>query len=234
MTSTICGTLLAVLSLGAFAPCPVSAETAETAHDALQGAEPGLFASPQDGGVRRWQVRQGDGASFVPAPGQTGGRKMAAGAVMTQFGCTDEAGDLWCAVRPLGGTERGYMRAGELEPVAGPDGHVARGLDDSGTRAKRKRFDASGQIPCAQEQGQALGLCDVGVARSTGGDATAAVTFANGFTRYLSFAHGRFIRASATMSGAGRDTDWQVTGGVHRIRVDDQRFEIAHALLFGP
>ncbi|MCV6591872.1 MAG: hypothetical protein OIF48_02895, partial [Silicimonas sp.] len=95
-------------------------------------------------------------------------------------------------------------------------------------------FDDETRIRCAQEQGQSLGHCNAFVARSGGGDATVEVRFANGFARQLYFTHGAFIRASATMSGVGTDTDWRLEGALYRIRVDDQRFEIAQDFLLGP
>jgi len=107
------------------------------------------------------------------------------------------------------------------------------GLDDSKRRARNRDFDATGEIPCAQEQGQALGKCRVAVARSDGGDATAVVTFPNGFARGHYFVHGEFVAASATMSGVGTDTDWRLESGLHYIRVDDQRYELPDALVFG-
>jgi hypothetical protein len=35
------------------------------------------------------------------------------------------------------------------------------------------------------------------------------------------------------MSGVGTDTDWSMAAGVFIIRVDDQRFELPEALVFG-
>jgi hypothetical protein len=34
------------------------------------------------------------------------------------------------------------------------------------------------------------------------------------------------------MSGVGTDTDWSLSSGIYRIRVDDQRFELAEALVW--
>ncbi|MEL7117363.1 MAG: hypothetical protein AAGP08_17560, partial [Pseudomonadota bacterium] len=87
--------------------------------------------------------------------------------------------------------------------------------------------------PCAQEQGEPLGTCRVGVARGTGGDATVVATFGNGFARKLYFKHGEFLAANTTMSGNGTDTDWRLEDGVHYVRVDDQRFELPDAFVFG-
>jgi len=35
------------------------------------------------------------------------------------------------------------------------------------------------------------------------------------------------------MSGVGTDTEWSVSDEMYRIRVDDQRFEVPEALVWG-
>ena len=193
-----------------------------------------LMASPHKGGARRWQVRSMHGVILLDAPGgrEVSDHVIKQHAVVTNFGCSETDGRVWCEVRPLHSGPRGFVIADSLEPVAGPDGIIARGTDESARRARRKNFDVTATVRCAQEQGQELSICRVGVARSEGGDATVAVTFGNGFTRLLYFMNGAFISASATMSGAGRDTDWLLMDDIHFIRADDQRFEIPDALLF--
>ena len=71
------------------------------------------------------------------------------------------------------------------------------------------------------------------MARGGGGDATVVATFSNGFARSLYFRNGDFLRANATMSGVGTDTEWTLKAGVYLIRVDDQRFELPEDFLFG-
>ncbi|MCK0166492.1 hypothetical protein MWU52_02895 [Jannaschia sp. S6380] len=104
---------------------------------------------------------------------------------------------------------------------------------DSFRRARRGDFDIHARIPCAQEAGEAMMECDVAVARGSDGSATARVTFPNGFARFLQFARSEFLRADATMSGNGTDTDWKVVDGMHLIRVDDQRYALPEALIRG-
>lgn len=109
-------------------------------------------------------------------------------------------------------------------------------LADSMLAAKRARsgdFDARGEARCAQEVGQSLEACSVAVARAAG-SAAVVVRFPNGFARTLTFEGRQFLRGDATMSGVGTDTDWHLTAGVFSIRVDDQRFELSEALVFGP
>ncbi|MEM9583749.1 MAG: hypothetical protein AAGA08_11590 [Pseudomonadota bacterium] len=100
------------------------------------------------------------------------------------------------------------------------------------SRAKSGQFDTSGEVRCAQEVGQALGTCRAEVARA-GGAAVVTVSFANGFSRKLSFAERAFLRGNATMSGVGTDTDWSRKDGIFTVRVDDQRFVIDEVLVFG-
>lgn len=110
---------------------------------------------------------------------------------------------------------------------------LRRGTDDDSLRASRGDFDASGRIPCAQMHGQPMEECTFGVARDSDGDATVVVTFPNGFKRTLFFTDRAFIRADPSMSGGGFDTDWRTEGGILIIRVDDQRYELPDAVIFG-
>ena len=97
---------------------------------------------------------------------------------------------------------------------------------DHADRAKRGEFDAEAEIRCAQERGQELSGCIARIARGTDGSATVVVTFANGFSRRLTFTDGAFVRGNPTMSGSGRDVEWSLGDGAYRIRVDDQRYEL--------
>ncbi len=194
-----------------------------------------MLVAPEEGGPRRWQVVADGGLDLRDAPAGDAPvlRTLAHGAILSNLGC-ERAGDrVWCAVRPLGSRSRGFAPAEALRPAAGPDGTVPMGVDNSMMRARQGDFDASGDIPCAQNQGQPMGVCAFGVARSGGGDATVVVTFSNGFKRMLFFRHGAFIAGDATMSGTGRDADWHRDGDRHVIRVDDQRYELTDAAVFG-
>ena len=91
--------------------------------------------------------------------------------------------------------------------------------------------DAPDSIACAQESGDPLGRCTYGIERDGTGKTTFTAVFANGFKRRLYFDKARFIKGSTTMSGTGTDTDWNLEDGTHRIRVDDQRFEIPDTLI---
>lgn len=202
---------------------------------AAGASDQAAYRAPSDGGVRRWRVTPG-GDVAIRASSSPRARIVSTvveGAVLSNMGCSSVDGDLWCDVRPFRGGPRGFVPAARLAPATGPDGLVPMGQDTSRTRALKRKFDASTNVPCAQEKGQSLGNCSAGVARGDGGDATVAVRFANGFSRRLYFIHGEFVSASTTMSGAGRDVDWRLENGTHMIRVDDQRFELPDAFVFG-
>jgi len=112
-------------------------------------------------------------------------------------------------------------------------GIVAGDTISAAKRAKAGSFDAMGEVACAQEVGQKMETCAAAVARVGSSEAAVIVTFPNGFARTLMFEDGFFIRGNPTMSGAGTDTDWRISDGMHFVRVDDQRFELPEALVFG-
>ena len=188
-----------------------------------------VWQTPQDGGARRWQVVSEQIQVYQSASSTARLiHEFERGVVLSNLGCSLSGDERWCQVRPFRGGVRGFALAKHLEPARGPDGIVAMGENDTKRRARRRDFDATTTVRCAQEQGQELGKCEAAVARTDGGDATLVVTFSNGFARQLYFVHGEFVRANATMSGVGTDTAWQLNGGDHRVRVDDQQFVIPH------
>lgn len=111
-------------------------------------------------------------------------------------------------------------------------GIVVGDMISAAKRAKAGCFDAMGEVACAQEIGQKLEACAAVVARVGSSEAAVVVTFPNGFARTLLFEDGVFVRGNPTMSGAGTDTAWRGSHGMHFVRVDDQRFELPEALVF--
>lgn len=107
-------------------------------------------------------------------------------------------------------------------------------LNEAVARARRNEFDDAAAVLCAQDIGQPLEACDARVARGDAGTAAVRVDFPNGFSRILKFSDGGFVSANATMSGVGTDIDWQRDGDRLILRVDDQRYELDGAFVFGP
>ncbi len=199
------------------------------------GAVEDPFRSAKEGGVRRWVGATGFPLELHVGPAISAAisELLPAEAVLSNLGCSEVEGTIWCEVKPLLGGPIGFVRADALRPASGPDGTIPMGGDDSKRRAKKGDFDETGTFRCAQERGQALGTCSVAIARSGGGDATVVVSFSNGFKRSLFFTHGQFMRASATMSGVGTNTEWRLDGQTYVIRVDDQRYQLPAAIVLG-
>ncbi len=100
-------------------------------------------------------------------------------------------------------------------------------------RAGQGKFDASGPIPCAQQQGQPMGQCKFEVARDPGGSASVKVTFPDGRTRFIFFDKGK--ATGADLSQADGDMTFKATkeADLFRIRAGRERFEIPEAVVFG-
>lgn len=204
--------------------------------DVSSDSDLGLYDLPANGGARRFWIKSDGGSDPLTTDASSGANavtRLPKGALVSNLGCALSEEGIWCRVRSFRGGPSAKVPAQDLEPARGLDGRVILGPDDSRARARKRDFDASGEISCAQEIGEELGFCEAHVARSTGGDATLVAVFPNGFARKLYFVHGEFVRANATMSGAGRDTDWRFEKGLHTIRVDDQKYEMLDALVFG-
>ena len=192
------------------------------------------LAAPEHGGPRRLEVIDSDvGLYREPSENSEQLSLLAQSTLLANRGCAEVGGQVWCEVAERDGARTGYVVSHHVVPATGPDGVVATGRDDSKVRARRRDYDASGEIACAQNEGESLGQCKAGVARSGGGDATVIATFSNSFTRELYFTHGEFTRGNSTMSGVGTDTDWRFEDGLYVIRVDDQRYEIPKAFVLG-
>jgi hypothetical protein len=78
-----------------------------------------------------------------------------------------------------------------------------------------------------------MDTCAAAVARVGDIAAAVVVTFPNGFARTLLFEEEVFVRGNPTMSGVGTDTDWHLSDSMYFVRVDDQRFQLPEALVFG-
>lgn len=228
-------TSLGILMRGALSALAcLSATVLAAPMNAQEALLPQPWPSPEEGGPRRLEVTGAATLLFLdPSDASESVTRLDPNSVVSNLGCDEGVGQVWCHVAAGAGRPTGFVKASEVIPAVGPDGVVPMGVDDSRRRAGQGDYDATGRIACAQNEGESLGRCTASIARSGGGDATIVATFGNNFSRELYFTHGAFTRANATMSGVGRDTDWEVQDGIYRIRVDDQRFEIDAAFVLG-
>ncbi len=193
-------------------------------------------AAPEDGGPRNWRVT---GVSSVlnlreqPSVKAKIISNYLPETILDNLGCQRAEGRVWCDVQRLGGGPRGYVAAAFLKPAVSPDGSVATGPDDSALRAGQARFDATGNIPCAQSVGQPMMQCAFGVARAGGGYATVVIQKPDGRTRAIFFRMGKPIGADTSQAdgypefGASKEND------LHLIRVGEARYKIPDAVVLG-
>ncbi|QQS10996.1 MAG: hypothetical protein IPK81_15415 [Rhodospirillales bacterium] len=104
---------------------------------------------------------------------------------------------------------------------------------DAISRAGAGRFDATSEIPCAQNKGQPTTRCKTGVARAGGGTATVVVTLPDGRKRMIFFEKGAPTGSDSSQAdGAGALTG-RKESDLHFIRIGDERYEIPDAVIFG-
>lgn len=143
------------------------------------------------------------------------------GTVLRNAGCEEGGGTRWCQVSLPDGSLSGWARADALE-AASADLRAGQGI-----------FDAGGYLPCAQGVGAPMTQCGFGVARAGGGTATVIVTRHDGLRRALFFEDGELVGADTSEADGGHETSVAKEGGLSRIRVNDERYEVPEAVVYG-
>lgn len=193
------------------------------------------YLAPEEGGPRRWEVTAGGGLRLHEGPSVASPvvATLPQGAILSNLGCEAGADRVWCDVQPFRGGPRGHVAAEFLRPAIAPHGAPLFGPDDSAARAGEGDFDANGTLACAMAPGAPMGDCAFGVSRGGGGDASVAVTRPDGSVRILFFQRGEFVGVDASQAGGGFATEAVREGGLSRIRVDGERYEVVDAIVFG-
>ena len=217
--------------------CAVAAATAQTGsgRPGLAASAAAVPAAPEDGGPRNWEVTGISRALNLreaPSPKAKILAGYAPGTILDNLGCQRADGRIWCDVQQLGGGPRGYVSAQFLKPAVSPDGSVASGPDDSALRAGQGKFDATGNIPCAQYLGQPMGRCEFGVARAGGGFATVVIKKPDGLTRAIFFRIGKPIGADTSEADPGKFSATR-EGDLNFIRIGNESYEIPDAVVLG-
>jgi hypothetical protein len=193
-------------------------------------------AAPEDGGPRSWTVSGIAGRlNLRESPSSTAPviATFVPGSLLDNLGCLRADGRAWCDVQPLGGGPRGYVAAEYLAPAISPGGTPATGPDDSALRAGQGDFDATGQIPCSQNQGQPMGRCRFGVARAGGGYATVVVSLPDGIKRAIYFRNGIPIGADTSEADGYHEFRAAKESDLNLIQVGPERYEIPDAVVLG-
>jgi hypothetical protein len=105
--------------------------------------------------------------------------------------------------------------------------------ESSAARAGQGKFDATGQVPCAQRAGQPMGQCKFGVARESGGSATLVVTRPDGRTRAIFFEKGQAVGADMSQADGNMRFRARKNADLFLIEAGDERYEIPDAAVFG-
>lgn len=100
-------------------------------------------------------------------------------------------------------------------------------------RAGQGKFNATGQIPCAQYKSQPTRSCYFGVARDPGGNASVRVEIAKGAYRFITFENGKAIGADLSQADGDMSFSSKKEGDLYLIKAGKERYEIPEAVIFG-
>lgn len=100
-------------------------------------------------------------------------------------------------------------------------------------RAGQGKFDATGNMPCAQHKGQPMGQCSFGVARGSIGSATVSVTLPDGRKRAIFFEKGVAIGADLSQADGSMNFRVKKQADLYIIDAGDEHYEFPEAVVFG-
>lgn len=139
---------------------------------------------------------------------------------------------------PRSAARRGEKAAFSLTvAITGGDAPAAGTADSAMDKAidlaAAGRFNATGQVPCAQTKSQPMRQCDFGVARAGGGTAVVVITMPDGRKRTIFFDKGR--ASFADLSQADGNMEFRATkqADLYRIDAGNERYEIPEAVING-
>ena len=122
----------------------------------------------------------------------------------------------------------------EILSFAPPAGAAASSRRSSHSeRAGQGKFDARGDIPCAEGSGKPMRQCAFEVARGPAGSATVKVYLPSGKTRFIFFENGKPLSADLSQADASMHFRGTKRGEVYHIEAGYERYEIVEAVVFG-
>ncbi len=139
------------------------------------------------------------------------------GQVLRNEGC---AGD-WCKLEALDASVTGWGERRYLE------------ASTSALRAGQGVFDVVARAPCAVGVGAPMTHCAMWAARDGSGSATVVIIKPDGIERVLFFDGGQFVGADTSQAGGGFESSVTREADLNMIRVDEERYEIPDAVIFG-
>lgn len=123
----------------------------------------------------------------------------------------------------------GIMGAAAATAAAAPASTAGGSVE----RASQGKFNATGNVPCAQAAGQPMGSCPFGVAREGQGTATVVVTRPDGRKRALYFQNGKATGADLGQADGGTAFRVRKNADLFLIDAGNERYEIPEAVITG-
>jgi hypothetical protein len=213
------------------------------AASAAPSAKPkGDFADSLSGGPDFWEVTGVATNDTLNMRAEPTGKaqvlaRFANGVILANRGCRETSGQRWCRVAIPQTGEEGwvfgrYLREGPADPFGtGSGGGSANSEQDA--LVPGTDFNATGEIPCARNAGQPLGMCPFGVKRNGGGNGWVTVSWPDGGSRTIYFEKGR--PSSYDQSQADGDKTLMVgqNADLFIVTIGTERFEIPDAVING-
>lgn len=171
----------------------------------------------QDGSLLN--IRSGPGARYPVLHGAANGQ------LMQNRGCRMTGLDRWCSVRLDGTGQQGWVAGRFLIEAAAPQ---APAMPAGGPTGNGVPFDATGELRCSLQADGALAACLFRVVRDGPGNAGVWIAIGGGEERAILFEAGRPVSADADLPFGFDQVD-----DLFIVRVGDERYEIAEALISG-
>lgn len=115
-----------------------------------------------------------------------------------------------------------------VNPAAAPAAAV-----EPARREGERKFNATGNVPCAQYAGQPMAQCKFGVSRAGNGTATVVVTWPDGRTRAIFFKNGKAVSADTSQADGYNVFRATKQADLFLITIGTERYEIPEAVVFG-
>ncbi len=210
------------------------------AASATPSAKPkGDFADSLSGGPDFWEVTGVSANDTLNMRAEPTAKapilsRFANGVILANKGCRETSGQRWCLVAIPQTGEEGWVSGRYLrEGPADPFGMAAGGGGQQDALVAGTDFNATGDIPCARNAGQPMGMCPFGVKRNGGGNGWVTVSWPDGGSRTIYFEMGR--PSSYDQSQADGDKTLMVgqNADLFIVTIGDERFEIPDAVING-
>ncbi len=151
--------------------------------------------------------------------------KLRNGHVLTNRGCRLTGTERWCNIRASGSGVTGWVAGRYLVEAAAP--RVPE-VPVGGPVGNGTPFDAAGFVPCATDIGQTARQCAFGVIRAGPGNAGVWIALGNKIERHILFEGGVPVATNATAR-----IEVESQSDPFLVSIGNERYEIAHAIVYG-